>query len=70
LQSDDSHLSLSSLNIRNVTPVHIQMHGQVGLCPPFLLSQRLDAFSELKQKSWKASTAMMARALDRLAPTA
>lgn len=46
LQRDDSGFSLAPLNVRDVPSVHIQIGRHIGLGPPFLLSQSLDALSQ------------------------
>lgn len=55
LQGDDPHFALALLNVRDVSPIHIQMDGEISLRPSLAFSQRLDAFSQLNQKNVSAS---------------
>jgi hypothetical protein len=55
LQGDDPHFALALFNVRDVSPVHIQVDREVGLRPSFVFPQRLDAFSQLNQKNVSAT---------------
>jgi hypothetical protein len=46
LQGYDSRFSLTQLNIRDMTTVHIETDSHVYLGPSFLPSQDLDSFSQ------------------------
>jgi hypothetical protein len=43
-------LALALFDVRYVSPVHIQADGHVGLSPSLPLSQKSDAFPDLKQE--------------------
>ena len=55
LQGDDPYFALALFNVRDVSPIHIQVDREVSLRPSFVFPQRLDAFSQLNQKNVSAA---------------
>jgi transcription elongation factor Elf1 len=47
LEGYDSDFSFAALDIRDVTTVHIQIHGHIGLGPSLPFSKCLDSFPQL-----------------------
>jgi len=55
LQRNDPDLTLSSLNIRNVASVNVQVYGHVSLRPSLLLPRCSDTPSKLDQQGMIAA---------------